>query len=67
MRWQAAQLDQLRGKIIGVIQAPATKVAGVVQAPARPHSPVLPLTVPKKRLNFNEPNQTLIIRNLDHG
>jgi len=27
-------LDQLRGKIIGVIQAPATKVAGVVQAPA---------------------------------
>ena len=27
-------LDQLRGKIIGLIQAPATKVAGVVQAPA---------------------------------
>ncbi len=27
-------LDQLRGKILGVIQAPATKVAGVVQAPA---------------------------------
>ncbi len=27
-------LDELRGKIIGVIQAPATKVAGVVQAPA---------------------------------
>lgn len=27
-------LDQLRGKIIGVIQAPATKVAGVLQAPA---------------------------------
>lgn len=27
-------LDQLRGKIIGVIQAPATKVAGVIQAPA---------------------------------
>lgn len=27
-------LDELRGKIIGVIQAPATKVAGVLQAPA---------------------------------
>lgn len=27
-------LDQLRGKLIGVIQAPATKVAGVAQAPA---------------------------------
>ena len=26
-------LDQLRGKLIGLIQAPATKVAGVVQAP----------------------------------
>lgn len=27
-------LDALRGKLIGLIQAPATKVAGVVQAPA---------------------------------
>ena len=27
-------LDQLRGQIIGLVQAPATKVAGVVQAPA---------------------------------
>lgn len=27
-------LDELRGKIIGVISAPATKVAGVLQAPA---------------------------------
>ncbi|MEQ9608811.1 MAG: 50S ribosomal protein L10 [Kiloniellaceae bacterium] len=27
-------LDQLRGKLIGVLQDPATKVAGVVQAPA---------------------------------
>jgi len=27
-------LDQLRGKIIGLLQAPATKVAGVLQAPA---------------------------------
>jgi len=27
-------LDQLRGKLIGLIQAPATKIAGVVQAPA---------------------------------
>ncbi|MEO0983659.1 MAG: 50S ribosomal protein L10 [Pseudomonadota bacterium] len=26
-------LDQLRGKIIGLIQAPATKIAGVMQAP----------------------------------
>ena len=26
-------LDQLRGKIIGLIQAPATKIAGVLQAP----------------------------------
>ena len=27
-------LDELRGKLISLIQAPATKVAGVVQAPA---------------------------------
>jgi large subunit ribosomal protein L10 len=27
-------LDQLRGQIIGLLQAPATKVAGVLQAPA---------------------------------
>lgn len=27
-------LDELRGKLIGLLQAPATKVAGVVQAPA---------------------------------
>jgi large subunit ribosomal protein L10 len=27
-------LDQLRGQLIGLIQAPATKLAGVVQAPA---------------------------------
>ena len=27
-------LDQLRGRLIGLLQAPATKVAGVVQAPA---------------------------------
>lgn len=27
-------LDQLRGKIIGLLQAPATKVASVLQAPA---------------------------------
>lgn len=27
-------LDELRGKLVGVLQAPATKVAGVVQAPA---------------------------------
>ncbi|MDZ4760645.1 MAG: 50S ribosomal protein L10 [Alphaproteobacteria bacterium] len=26
-------LDQLRGKIIGLIQAPATKIAGILQAP----------------------------------
>ena len=26
-------LDELRGKIIGLVQAPATKIAGVVQAP----------------------------------
>ena len=26
-------LDQLRGKLLGLLQAPATKVAGVVQAP----------------------------------
>jgi large subunit ribosomal protein L10 len=26
-------LDELRGKIIGLIQAPATKIAGVLQAP----------------------------------
>lgn len=27
-------LDELRGKILGVLQAPATKIAGVLQAPA---------------------------------
>lgn len=27
-------LDELRGKIIGVLNAPATKIAGVLQAPA---------------------------------
>lgn len=27
-------LDELRGKIVGLLNAPATKVAGVVQAPA---------------------------------
>jgi len=27
-------LDELRGKLLGLLQAPATKVAGVVQAPA---------------------------------
>jgi large subunit ribosomal protein L10 len=27
-------LDELRGKLIGVLQAPATKLAGVTQAPA---------------------------------
>ncbi len=27
-------LDELRGKIVGLIQAPATKVAGVLQAPS---------------------------------
>jgi len=28
-------LDELRGKIIGVLQAPATKVVGVISAPVR--------------------------------
>ena len=27
-------LDALRGKLVGLLQAPATKVAGVLQAPA---------------------------------
>lgn len=27
-------LDQLRGKLVGLLQAPATKIAGVTQAPA---------------------------------
>ncbi|HMT15450.1 MAG TPA: 50S ribosomal protein L10, partial [Aestuariivirga sp.] len=27
-------LDQLRGRLIGLIQAPATKIAGVLAAPA---------------------------------
>jgi large subunit ribosomal protein L10 len=26
-------LDELRGKLIGLLQAPATKIAGVLQAP----------------------------------
>jgi large subunit ribosomal protein L10 len=27
-------LDELRGKLVGLLNAPATKVAGVLQAPA---------------------------------
>ena len=27
-------LDELRGKIVGLVQAPATKLVGVFQAPA---------------------------------
>jgi len=27
-------LDQLRGKLVGLLQAPATRIAGVLQAPA---------------------------------
>lgn len=27
-------LDQLRGKLLGLLQAPATKIAGILQAPA---------------------------------
>jgi large subunit ribosomal protein L10 len=27
-------LDQLRGKLLGLLQAPTTKIAGVLQAPA---------------------------------
>ena len=27
-------LDELRGKLVGLLSAPATKVAGVLQAPA---------------------------------
>jgi len=27
-------LDEIRGKLVGLIQAPATKIAGVLQAPA---------------------------------
>jgi large subunit ribosomal protein L10 len=27
-------LDELRGKLVGLLQAPATKIAGVLQAPA---------------------------------
>jgi large subunit ribosomal protein L10 len=27
-------LDELRGKIVGLVNAPATKIAGVLQAPA---------------------------------
>ena len=27
-------LDELRGRLVGLISAPATKVAGVLQAPA---------------------------------
>jgi large subunit ribosomal protein L10 len=27
-------LDELRGKLIGLLNAPATKVAGILQAPA---------------------------------
>jgi large subunit ribosomal protein L10 len=27
-------LDELRGKIVGLLNAPATKIAGVLQAPA---------------------------------
>ena len=29
-----ANLDQIRAQLIGLVQAPATKIAGVLQAPA---------------------------------
>ena len=28
-------LDEIRGKLVGLLNAPATKIAGVLQAPAR--------------------------------
>lgn len=31
---QLPSLDELRGKIVGLLQAPATKIAGILQAPA---------------------------------
>ena len=31
---ETPSLDELRGKIVRLLQAPATKVAGVLQAPA---------------------------------
>lgn len=34
-------LDELRGKIIGILQAPASKIVGVVQAPASQMARVL--------------------------
>ncbi len=40
-------LDELRGKIIGVLQAPATKVAGVIQAPAGHQARVMGAYAPK--------------------
>lgn len=32
---QLPSLDQLRGKLVGILQAPAQKIVGVLQAPAR--------------------------------
>jgi len=40
-------LDELRGKIIGLVQAPATKIVGVLQAPASQLARVLQAYVDK--------------------
>ena len=34
MFWRMPSLDELRGKLVGVLQAPAAKLARVTQAPA---------------------------------
>ena len=44
-------LDELRGKLVGMLQAPATKLAGVLQAPGRPAGPGVQCLRLKERRN----------------
>ena len=65
-------LDQLRGKLIGLIQAPATKVAGVLQAPAGQLARVFNAYATKGRRvsasgRFRTPRHTLASKEEPHG
>ena len=47
-------LDQLRAKLIGLLQAPATRIAGVLQAPAAQLARVIArLRRQRRRLTLN--------------
>ena len=59
-------LDQLRGKLIGLLQAPATKIAGVLQAPAAQLARVMSTLTPPKTppdRHFPRPTPSIRLRN----